>query len=193
MNLEIIKDKILDFSKSIGNNLIEEIKKYIENQNMTDESKDLFQKQREDILKKYNIYEVKDRGIYKYSLDLEYPEFSQKLYKGQKNGYYVLKNNELIYDDNFNKKINQEINNAKEKILKKQEKLLNEMRKECEEYIVDELGDDEKKVYLTRKSDNISFEDFKISDELYNKIKERNREGVEATLIWNGNEYELKK
>lgn len=41
---------------------------------------------------------------------------------------------------------------------------------EGETYIIDEIGDDEKYVFLTRESDNKEFQEFNISDELYNKI-----------------------
>ena len=127
------------------------------------------------------------------SKNLEYPEFNKEIYSGQKNGYYIMNDSkELIYDEQLNSEINQKLNDAKDEILKNQNQMLNNYRKKGEEYIVDELGDDDKKVYLTRKSDNLEFEDFEISDELYRKIQEKNMTGEESILVWNGNYYVLK-
>ena len=69
---------------------------------------------------------------------------------------------------------------------------MDEFRKVGEIYIVDELGDDERYVYLTRKSDNKEMQDFNILDELYDKIKENNRNGKKTELTWNGKIYEIK-
>ena len=44
------------------------------------------------------------------------------------------------------------------------------MKKEGEIYIVDEIGDDEKYVFLTRESDGEAFQEFDITDELYNEL-----------------------
>lgn len=44
------------------------------------------------------------------------------------------------------------------------------MKKEGEIYIVDEIGDDEKYVFLTRESDGEVFQEFDITDELYNEL-----------------------
>ena len=44
------------------------------------------------------------------------------------------------------------------------------MKKEGEIYIVDEIGDDEKYVFLTRESDGEVFQKFDITDELYNEL-----------------------
>lgn len=44
------------------------------------------------------------------------------------------------------------------------------MKKEGETYIVDEIGDDEKYVFLTRESDGEVFQEFDITDELYNEL-----------------------
>lgn len=193
MNLEVLKDKTLDFARSIGNIFIKELEKSMNSSKMTDVSKENFQNVKKEILSEYNIYEVKDRGVYKYSKNLEYPEFNKELYSGQKNGYYIMNDSkELIYDEQLNSEINQKLNNAKDEILKNQNQMLNNYRKKGEEYIVDELGDDDKKVYLTRKSDNLEFEDFEISDELYRKIQEKNMTGEESILVWNGNYYVLK-
>ena len=46
----------------------------------------------------------------------------------------------------------------------------NKMKKEGEIYIVDEIGDDEKYVFLTRESDGEVFQEFDITDELYNEL-----------------------
>jgi len=45
-----------------------------------------------------------------------------------------------------------------------------EVNKEGEIYHVDEIGDDEKYVFLTRESDNKEIQEFNISDELYQKL-----------------------
>ena len=49
-----------------------------------------------------------------------------------------------------------------------------------------------KSVYITRVSDGKEQQDFKLSDELYDKIKENNKKHIETILIWNGKEYEIK-
>ena len=194
MDLGLLKNEILDFTKEIGNKFIKEITNYMENQKMTNDSKIEFQNKRLELLKSYKeLYEVRDRGVYKYTSKLEYPEFNRDLYDNQKNGFYLLeKDGSLVYDTNLNNEINKKLNDLKTEIIKKQNESLNSIRKKGEEYVVDELGDDDKNIYLTRKKDNFEFEDFKISDALYEKIKKRNEKGEETILIWDGNEYIIK-
>ena len=115
------------------------------------------------------------------------------MYLGQEKGYYVLDDQgNLRYDEELNKTINSEINIEKSSILKEQQKESMQFRKQGETYTVDELGDDERYAYLTRKADRKEMQDFNISDELYDKIKENNKKGKETELTWNGKEYEIK-
>ena len=115
------------------------------------------------------------------------------MYLGQEKGYYILDDQgNLRYDEELNKTINSEINIEKSNILKEQQKEAMQFRKQGETYTVDELGDDERYAYLTRKSDGKEMQDFNISDELYDKIKENNKKGKETELTWNGKEYEIK-
>lgn len=63
-------------------------------------------------------------------------------------------------------------------------------RVEGETYIIDEVGDDAKYVFLTRESDNLEFQEFNISDELYNQIL--NDINIEKLKFENGN-YKIVK
>lgn len=193
MELNNILDKIGDFTKEFGEKLINELTNALENNKLTNESKIKLQDKTREIIKSHGeVYQVKNRGVYKFSKDNEYEELQKGMYQGQSNGYYVLDNDgNLKYDEELNTKINSEINKEKSNILKSQQKKLEDFRKVGEKYIVDELGDDEKYVYLTRISDKKEMQDFNISDRLYEKIKENNKEGKESILTWNGKEYNL--
>ena len=193
MELNNILDKIGDFTKEFGEKLINELTNALENNKLTNESKVKLQDKTRDIIKSYGeVYQVKNRGVYKYTKDNEYEELQKGMYQGQNNGYYILENSgNLKYDEELNNKINSEINKAKSNILKSQQNELDDFRKVGEKYIVDELGDDEKYVYLTRISDKKEMQDFNISDRLYEKIKENNKEGKESILTWDGKEYNL--
>ena len=191
MELNNILGKISDFTKDFGEKLLKELTTAIANNKLTDASKVELQNKTRDIIKSHGeVYEVKNRGVYKYSLDSEYEELQKGMYLGQEKGFYILDDQEnLRYDEELNKTITSEINLEKSSILKKQQKELDEFRKEGETYIVDELGDDERYAYLTRKSDGKEMQDFNISDELYDKIKENNKTGNQTELTWNGKEY----
>ena len=193
MELNNILDKIGDFTKEFGEKLINELTNALENNRLTNESKVKLQDRTKEIIKSYGeIYQVKNRGVYKFSKDNEYEELQKGMYQGQRNGYYILESSgNLKYDEELNIKINSEINKAKSNILKFQQKELDDFRKVGEKYVVDELGDDEKYVYLTRISDKKEMQDFNISDRLYDKIKENNKEGKDSILTWNGKEYSL--
>ena len=193
MELNNILDKIGDFTKEFGEKLINELTNALENNKLTNGSKIKLQDKTREIIKSYGeIYQVKNRGVYKFSKDNEYEELQKGMYQGQSNGYYVLDNDgNLKYDEELNTKINSEINKAKSNILKFQQKELDDFRKVGEKYVVDELGDDEKYVYLTRISDKKEMQDFNISDRLYDKIKENNKEGKDSILTWDGKEYNL--
>ena len=191
MELNNILGKISDFTKDFGEKLLKELTTAIANNKLTDASKVELQNKTRDIIKSHGeVYEVKNRGVYKYSLDSEYEELQKGMYLGQEKGFYILDDQgNLRYDEELNKTTNSEINLEKSSILKKQQKELDEFRKEGETYIVDELGDDERYAYLTRKSDGKEMQDFNISDELYDKIKENNKTGNQTELTWNGKEY----
>ena len=193
MELNNILDKIGDFTKEFGEKLINELTNALENNRLTNESKVKLQDRTKEIIKSYGeIYQVKNRGVYKFSKDNEYEELQKGMYQGQRNGYYILESSgNLKYDEELNIKINSEINKAKSNILKSQQNELDDFRKVGEKYIVDELGDDEKYVYLTRISDKKEMQDFNISDRLYEKIKENNKEGKDSILTWDGKEYNL--
>ena len=110
--------------------------------------------------------------LYKYTKNSEYPELKKELYNGQKNGYYTLQDLETnTFNQELNNEIDQKKNEIKNKIINEQNKYLDSCRLKGEEYIVDELGDDEKYVYLTRKSDNVEFQDLKITDEMYENTR----------------------
>ncbi len=193
MELNNILGMIEDFTKELGEDLIKELTNALKNNKLTKESKIKLQDKTREIIKSYGeIYQVKNRGVYKYAQDKKYEELQKGMYQGQSNGYYILDNDEnLKYDEELNKQINSKINKEKSNILKSQQQELEEFRKVGEKYIVDELGDDEKYVYLTRMSDKKEMQDFNISDRLYDKIKENNKEGKESILTWDGKEYNL--
>ena len=194
LELNNILNKVSDFTKDFGNKLISELSNTIANNKLTNESKIKLEDKTTDIIKRHGeVYEVKNRGVYKYSLDSKYEELQKGMYLGQEKGFYILDDGgNLRYDEELNKTIKNEINIEKSSILKQQQKEMDEFRKVGEIYIVDELGDDERYVYLTRKSDNKEMQDFNILDELYDKIKENNRNGKKTELTWNGKEYEIK-
>ena len=191
MELNNILGKISDFTKEVGEKLISELSSAMANNKLTDESKVKLQDKTRDIIKSHGeVYEVKNRGVYKYSLDNEYEELQKGMYLGQEKGFYILDDQgNLRYDEELNKTINSEINMEKSSILKKQQKEAMQFRKQGETYTVDELGDDERYAYLIRKSDGKEMQDFNISDELYDKIKENNKNGKKTELTWNGKEY----
>ena len=193
MELNNILGKIGDLTKEFGEKFINELANALENNKLTNESKIKLQDKTRNIIKSHGeIYQVKNRGVYKYTKDKKYEELQKGMYQGQSNGYYILDNDgNLIYDEELNNQINSEINKEKSNILKSQQKELDEFRKVGEKYIVDELGDDEKYVYLTRMTDKKGMQDFNISDRLYDILKENNKEEKDSILTWNGKEYRL--
>lgn len=191
MELNNILGKISNFTKDVGGKLINELTTAIANNKLTDASKVKLQDKTRDIIKSHGeVYEVKNRGVYKYSLDNKYEELQKGMYLGQEKGFYILDDQgNLRYDEELNKTIKAEINLEKSSILKEQQKEAEQFRKQGETYTVDELGDDERYAYLIRKSDDKEMQDFNISDELYDKIKENNRNGKKTEITWNGKEY----
>lgn len=75
-----------------------------------------------------------------------------------------------------------------QKQVKNNETISNDFRREGEKYEVDEIGDDEKYVFLTRESDNKEFQEFNISDELYNKIL---NDSSIMKLVFENGEYKI--
>lgn len=194
MDLDIIKGQdIKGLVENLSKKIIEELKNHMDNTKLTDDSKVEFQNERNNIIKSFGeIYEVKDGGVYIYKQDKKFPEFNRELYNGQKSGFYINENNNLIYDDKLNDEINSKINKLKNGIIEKQNKILEDFRKIGEEYRAEELGDDEKLAYITRVSDGKELQDFNLSDEIYDKIKQNNKKHIDTILIWNGKEYEMK-
>ena len=91
MELNNILDKIGDFTKEFGEKLINELTNALENNKLTNESKIKLQDKTRDIIKSHGeIYQVKNRGVYKFSNDKEYEELQKGMYQGQSNGYYIL-------------------------------------------------------------------------------------------------------
>lgn len=81
--------------------------------------------------------------------------------------------------DTFQKEIQKQIKNDNE--------VLTDFRKEGEIYEVDEIGDDEKYVFLTRESDGKNMQEFEISDRLYNELLNDKSEKLE--LKYENGEY----
>ena len=60
---------------------------------------------------------------------------------------------------------------------------------EGEVYKIDEIGDDDKYVFLTRERDGVDKQIFNISDELYNKIL---NDGSMEYLLYKNGEFQVK-
>ena len=67
--------------------------------------------------------------------------------------------------------------------------LESEFRKEGEIYEVDEIGDDEKYVFLTRLSDKAQMQEFGISNKLYNELL--NCKNEELKVVFHNGEYKI--
>ena len=80
----------------------------------------------------------------------------------------------------------------KNDIILKEKERLNQNRVEGEKYIVDEIGDDEKYVYLTRSSNGAEFQEFEISDQLYEELLNENT-NEEINLVYSNGEYKIVK
>ena len=109
------------------------------------------------------------------------------------NGIYRKnENNEYQLDINLNQEINNKISEMKNDIILKEKERLNQNRVEGEKYIVDEIGDDEKYVYLTRTSNGTEFQEFEISDQLYEEILNENT-NEKINLVYSNGEYKIVK
>ena len=73
------------------------------------------------------------------------------------------------------------------KFLKRKKEIKFEV--EGEVYKIDEIGDDDKYVFLTRESDGADKQIFNISDELYNKILD---DGSIEYLVYKNGEFQVK-
>ena len=67
--------------------------------------------------------------------------------------------------------------------------LESEFRKEGEIYEVDEIGDDEKYIFLTRLSDKAQMQEFDISNKLYNELL--NCKNDELKVVFHNGEYKI--
>ena len=97
-------------------------------------------------------------------------------------GRSLFKNNEKASEkflDAFSKELKKQV--------EKDEELTSDFRKEVEIYEVDEIGDDEKYVFLTRESDGKNMQEFEISDKLYNDLLEDKSETIK--LQYKNGEY----
>ena len=83
-------------------------------------------------------------------------------------------NRDTIGDENTFEKINtianEDIDRDEDMVGDRENMLESEFRKEGEIYEVDEIGDDEKYVFLTRLSDKAQMQEFDISNKLYNNF-----------------------
>ena len=102
-------------------------------------------------------------------------------------------NRDTIGDENTFEKINTIANediDRDENIIGDRENMLeSEFRKEGEIYEVDEIGDDEKYVFLTRLSDKAQMQEFDISNKLYNELL--NCKNDELKVVFHNGEYKI--
>ena len=124
---------------------------------------------------------------------------------GDGKGKNTFENIENIGDENTFEKINnigdentfENINiiadenvDRDENIIGDRENMLeSEFRKEGEIYEVDEIGDDEKYVFLTRLSDKAQMQEFDISNKLYNELL--NCKNEELKVVFHNGEYKI--
>ena len=98
-----------------------------------------------------------------------------------------------IGDENTFEKINTIANedvDRDENIIGDRENMLeSEFRKEGEIYEVDEIGDDEKYIFLTRLSDKAQMQEFDISNKLYNELL--NCKNEELKVVFHNGEYKI--
>ena len=75
------------------------------------------------------------------------------------------------------------------KFFKRKKEVKFEVEGEGEVYKIDEIGDDDKYVFLTRESDGSDKQVFDISDELYNQILD---DGSIEYLVYKSGEFRVK-
>ena len=98
-----------------------------------------------------------------------------------------------IGDENTFEKINtianEDIDRDEDMVGDRENMLESEFRKEGEIYEVDEIGDDEKYVFLTRLSDKAQMQEFDISNKLYNELL--NCKNEELKVVFHNGEYKI--
>lgn len=199
MNIEI-GSLLVAGAKSLGETLLNELKNYLDNKKNWGQETNL--KLSEDarvevlegerkILGQYtDIYQIRNGEIYKFNNNVE-PEYIGNT--ELENGIYRKnENNEYQLDINLNQEINNKISEMKNDIILKEKERLNQNRVEGEKYIVDEIGDDEKYVYLTRTSNETEFQEFEISDQLYEELLNENT-NEKINLVYSNGEYKIVK
>lgn len=199
MNIEI-GSLLVAGAKSLGETLLNELKNYLDNKKNWGQETNL--KLSEDarvevlegerkILGQYtDIYQIRNGEIYKFNNNVE-PEYIENT--ELENGIYRKnENNEYQLDINLNQEINNKISEMKNDIILKEKERLNQNRVEGEKYIVDEIGDDEKYVYLTRTSNGTEFQEFEISDQLYEELLNENT-NEKINLVYSNGEYKIVK
>lgn len=199
MNIEI-GSLLVAGAKSLGETLLNELKNYLDNKKNWGQETNL--KLSEDarvevlegerkILGQYtDIYQIRNGEIYKFNNNVE-PEYLGNT--ELENGIYRKnENNEYQLDINLNQEINNKISEMKNDIILKEKERLNQNRVEGEKYIVDEIGDDEKYVYLTRTSNGTEFQEFEISDQLYEELLNENT-NEKINLVYSNGKYKIVK
>lgn len=202
MNIEI-GSLLVAGAKSLGETLLNELKNYLDNKKNWGQETNL--KLSEDarvevlegerkILGQYtDIYQIRNGEIYKFNNNVE-PEYlgntelENGIYRKNENN----ENNEYQLDINLNQEINNKISEMKNDIILKEKERLNQNRVEGEKYIVDEIGDDEKYVYLTRTSNGTEFQEFEISDQLYEELLNENT-NEKINLVYSNGKYKIVK
>ena len=109
---------------------------------------------------------------------------------GDKNSFGKIN---TIGDENTFEKINtianEDIDRDEDMVGDRENMLESEFRKEGEIYEVDEIGDDEKYVFLTRLSDKAQMQEFDISNKLYNELL--NCKNEELKVVFHNGEYKI--
>lgn len=100
---------------------------------------------------------------------------------GDGKGKNTFENINIIADENVDR--DEDIVGDRENMLE------SEFRKEGEIYEVDEIGDDEKYVFLTRLSDKAQMQEFDISNKLYNELL--NCKNEELKVVFHNGEYKI--
>lgn len=199
MNIEI-GSLLVAGAKSLGETLLNELKNYLDNKKnwgqetnlkLSEDAKVEILEGERKILGQYtDIYQIKNGEIYAFNNNEE-PEYIGNT--ELENGIYRKnENNEYQLDINLNQEINNKISEMKNDIILKEKERLNQNRVEGEKYIVDEIGDDEKYVYLTRLLNGAEFQEFEISDQLYEELLNENT-SKEINLVYSNGEYKIVK
>lgn len=192
MNIEI-GSLLVAGAKSLGETLLNELKNWGQETNLKlseDARVEVLEGERKILGQYTDIYQIRNGEIYKFNNNVE-PEYIGNT--ELENGIYRKnENNEYQLDINLNQEINNKISEMKNDIILKEKERLNQNRVEGEKYIVDEIGDDEKYVYLTRTSNGTEFQEFEISDQLYEELLNENT-NEKINLVYSNGEYKIVK